>query len=91
MERIHDCPLCKKGGMNITLKANDFGNLECDVCGNSWALKDENLEFCWKWDVMKKICKNCGAEYEDSAGEFCSRDCSAKFYDKIQKRVSETS
>jgi len=23
---------------------------------------------------MKKICKNCGAEYEDSAGEFCSRN-----------------
>jgi len=46
MERIHDCPLCKKGGMTIPLKANDFGNLECNVCGNSWALKDENLEFC---------------------------------------------
>jgi len=38
---------------------------------------------------MKKICKNCGAEYEDSAGEFCSRDCSAKFYDKIQNRIND--
>jgi len=46
MVRIHDCPLCKKGGMNIILKPNDFGNLECDVCGNSWSQKDENLEFC---------------------------------------------
>ena len=36
---------------------------------------------------MKKICKNCGAEYENSAGEFCSRDCAGQFMDKLQNRI----